>query len=157
MEDGTNLTNSANSIFIGDGARAQANAQRNQIVIGNAAVGNGTNTVTIGSDAITDNYFNGNVDITGEFRVNGAPISGGGGFDPDFGTNNVFVGNGAGENTAPDATGRENTAMGVAALGSNVTGIRNTAIGTEALFSNVSAEGNTAVGNSALINTTGTW
>ena len=150
-EDNSFLTDVANSVFIGNGARSQANGQNNQIVIGAGAIGNGANTVTIGGDAITDNYFNGNVDITGEFRVNGAPISGGGGFDPDFGTNNVFVGNGAGENTAPDATGRENTAMGVAALGSNVTGIRNTAIGTEALFSNVSGDENTAIGNSALI------
>ena len=92
-EDGSHLTDVANSIFIGNNARSQANAQDNQIVIGAGAIGNGANTVTIGSDAITDNYFNGNVDITGEFRVNGAPISGGGGFDPNFGTNNVFVGN----------------------------------------------------------------
>ncbi len=155
-EDDSFLTDVANSVFIGNVARSQANGQNNQIVIGNGAIGNGANTVTIGNDAISSTFLQGTVnatdmDITGTLTVGGEAIipGGGGGTDPNVGTNNVFVGNGAGVNTALDATGRENTAMGVAALGSNVTGIRNTAIGTEALFSNVSSEGNTAVGNSA--------
>ncbi len=49
-EDGSNLTDVANSVFIGNNTRSQANGQNNQIVIGNGAIGNGANTVTIGND-----------------------------------------------------------------------------------------------------------
>ena len=87
-EDGSDLTDVNNSIFIGHNVSSQANGQNNQIVIGNGAVGNGANTVTIGDSNITDNFFNGNVDITGEFRVNGTPISGGG---PITGLTNPLV------------------------------------------------------------------
>ncbi|MDM9632738.1 hypothetical protein [Robiginitalea aurantiaca] len=147
--NGSNLTEVSNSIFIGESTSSSANGQSNEIVIGHNAIGNGTNTVTIGADNIEETYLHGTVFVDGE------PISGGGGSDPNVGTNNVFVGNGAGENTALDPSGRENVAVGVSALGSNVTGIRNTAIGTEALFSNVSGVNNTAMGNSALINNIG--
>jgi hypothetical protein len=50
-----------NSIYIGSDTKAQANNQTNQIVIGHNAIGNGSNTVTIGNSSITNNYFTGNI------------------------------------------------------------------------------------------------
>src|SRR5713101_7631265 len=88
----------------------------------------------------------------------------------NFGTNNTFLGSGAGNftmsgsgNTAAgnsafnlNTTGSDNTATGFGALGSNDSGSRNTATGRTALFSNTSGTENTATGASALYsNTTG--
>ena len=66
----TNTTPSK-SIYIGFATRALANNQTNQIVIGDSAIGNGSNTVTIGNSSVTDNYFTGNVRAN-QFTV-GAP------------------------------------------------------------------------------------
>ena len=52
-----------NSIFIGQNTKANANGESNQIVIGDTAIGNGSNTVTIGNSSITDNYFSGNINL----------------------------------------------------------------------------------------------
>src|SRR5258707_6576272 len=51
----------------------------------------------------------------------------------NFGTNNTFLGSGAGNFTM---SGSSNTATGFGALGGNDTGQRNTANGRTALFSN---------------------
>jgi predicted TIM-barrel enzyme len=55
---------SNNSVFIGANTKAKSNNETNQIVIGHEAIGNGSNTVTIGNSNITDNYFNGKVRAT---------------------------------------------------------------------------------------------
>ena len=69
------------------------------------------------------------------------------------GTDNTFLGVGAGNFTM---AGNENTGIGVGALFSNTTGYENTAIGRFALVSNASGTGNTATGGLALAsNTTG--
>jgi hypothetical protein len=47
------------SIFIGSNTGANADAQTNQIVIGNGAVGNGSNTVTLGNDSVATTYLKG--------------------------------------------------------------------------------------------------
>jgi hypothetical protein len=57
-------TNSSNSIFIGYDTRASADSQANQIVIGHNAIGNGSNTVTIGNSSITNTYLRGTVQLT---------------------------------------------------------------------------------------------
>jgi hypothetical protein len=49
------------SIYIGSYIRPLLNNQTNQIVIGDSAIGNGSNTVTIGNSSVTDNYFTGNI------------------------------------------------------------------------------------------------
>ena len=52
--DGTTANATAkNSVFIGDEAKAEADGQTNQIVIGQGAIGNGANTATIGNTATT--------------------------------------------------------------------------------------------------------
>jgi len=59
-DGGANETGS-NSLFLGAETRANDDGETNQIVIGYGAIGNGSNTVTIGNGSITDNYFKGKV------------------------------------------------------------------------------------------------
>ena len=74
-------------------------------------------------------------------------------FIHNFGTDNTFVGKGAGNFIM---TGDSNSSFGVGALTSNTTGRRNTAVGTFALPFNTTGVRNTAVGALALLfNTTG--
>jgi len=54
---------SNNSIFIGYFTRAKNSNETNQIVIGHEAIGNGSNTVTLGNDSIIKTYLKGNVGI----------------------------------------------------------------------------------------------
>lgn len=61
---GTTLGSYNGSIFIGDGANPQANLQDNQIVIGRNAVGNGSNTTTIGNSSTTATYLRGALNLT---------------------------------------------------------------------------------------------
>jgi hypothetical protein len=71
----------------------------------------------------------------------------------DYGTNNTFLGENAGNFTM---TGNSNTANGAGALNSNTTGNQNTANGAGALYYNTTGSYNTASGYGALrINTTG--
>ncbi len=53
-----------NSVFLGTNTKAQADAQTNQTVIGHNAIGNGSNTVTIGNSSVTGNFFSGNIEST---------------------------------------------------------------------------------------------
>lgn len=57
----TSLTNSNTSIFIGQDSRALADGQSNQIVIGDTAIGEGTNSVVLGNDLITKTILKGSV------------------------------------------------------------------------------------------------
>ena len=54
--DGYNLTNISKSVFLGSSTKAKNNNDVNEIVIGNSAVGNGSNTATIGDASITEFY-----------------------------------------------------------------------------------------------------
>ena len=63
-------TTPENSIFLGALTKSLTVNDTNQVVIGYQAVGNGSNTVTIGNSSITDNYFIGNV------RSNGTILTG---------------------------------------------------------------------------------
>jgi hypothetical protein len=67
-------TTSGTSIFIGRDTKALADGQSNQIVIGYNAVGNGSNTATIGNSSITANYFTGSIN-GGSFVKSGGTSS----------------------------------------------------------------------------------
>ncbi|HVO26807.1 MAG TPA: DNRLRE domain-containing protein [Candidatus Margulisiibacteriota bacterium] len=96
-------------------------------------------------------------------------FKGGSRFLHNFGNDNTFVGENAGNfsmsgglNSAlgrqallANTTGFENTAVGAEALYSNADGGQNTAVGAQALQSNKSGVSNTAVGFEALYNQTG--
>jgi len=67
-------TTSGTSIYIGRDTRANANGGANEIVIGHATTGNGSNTVTIGNSSITANYLQGSVNA-GSFVKSGGTSS----------------------------------------------------------------------------------
>jgi len=52
---GTNQT-SSNSVYVGRSCKPSADGNINEIIIGHSAIGNGTNTATIGDDNVTDFY-----------------------------------------------------------------------------------------------------
>lgn len=77
--DGTTANQTTiNSIYLGYNVESSAANQDNEIAIGYNVEGNGSNTVTIGNPSITDNFFSGDIDITGQYLVNGTPIGSGG-------------------------------------------------------------------------------
>jgi hypothetical protein len=53
------MTGSTASVFLGHNTRGNGNSQSNQIVIGDSAVGNGSNTTTIGNSSTTGTYLAG--------------------------------------------------------------------------------------------------
>lgn len=55
---------SSTSIFIGNDARPDGSIQTNQIVIGYEAIGNGSNTTTIGNTSTTDTYLKGTLNVS---------------------------------------------------------------------------------------------
>jgi hypothetical protein len=61
----TNLTSMSQGVLIGSNVRAGTNTSTNEIAIGYNVVGNGSNTVTIGNNSITANYFKGDINLTG--------------------------------------------------------------------------------------------
>lgn len=65
-----NNTDSTNSVFVGSNTRPLADGQTNQIVIGNGAIGHGSNTVTLGNSSIVTTILRGNVGIGTTSPVN---------------------------------------------------------------------------------------
>jgi hypothetical protein len=62
IADGTTAnTITNNSVFLGAGTRALADNQTNQIVIGHNAIGNGSNTVTLGNTSIVKTILRGTI------------------------------------------------------------------------------------------------
>ena len=59
----TNLTAVDNSVFIGFDTRANGNSQTNQIVIGDTAIGAGSNTATLGNTSIVDTILRGRINL----------------------------------------------------------------------------------------------
>jgi hypothetical protein len=72
---GSNET-SSNSVYIGQDARSSASGNTNEIVIGSAGRGNGSNTVTLGNDSITNTYLKGAVTLTGALNGTSASFTG---------------------------------------------------------------------------------
>jgi hypothetical protein len=83
------LTSASASIFIGFNSRANAVGETNQIVIGNEALGLGSNTVVLGNDSIVTTSLKGNIgigktnpstrlDISGSTTITGSLIVTGG-------------------------------------------------------------------------------
>jgi hypothetical protein len=60
----TPLTITNNSVFLGTSTRALANNETNQIVIGFEAIGNGSNTVTLGNTSIIKTILRGTLNAT---------------------------------------------------------------------------------------------
>lgn len=74
---GTNMTAATESIFIGRDSRANANSETNQVVIGASAVGNGSNTVTIGNSSNVGTFLDTKyVHLVDSYTVGTLPVAG---------------------------------------------------------------------------------
>ena len=71
----TNTTTLNNSMLLGYDTRPKLNNDSNEIVIGNSTVGNGSNTTTIGNASTTDTYIYGNLNVTGQIKLNNSVLS----------------------------------------------------------------------------------
>lgn len=153
------LENSSNSVYIGYESRAASDGTNNEIVIGASAVGQGSNSTTIGTSATTLTRLFGTVWSNGGISAAGSTFSG------DLNVNTLTVGLGGGSvynNTAvgvnalgnPSNTGYDNTAIGFEVLRDNDTGGSNTALGTASLTVLVSGSQNTAIGMASLASIT---
>jgi len=72
----THHENGNNSIFIGDSCRANADSETNQIIIGSGAIGNGSNTVTVGNTSIIKTVLRGNVGVGTVSPTSGLQVAG---------------------------------------------------------------------------------
>jgi uncharacterized delta-60 repeat protein len=103
-------TGATNSVFVGHLTQAKLNNETNQIVIGNNAEGNGSNTVTIGNSDITTTYLKGTLitsgsvaqRVTGSLLVTGSVNIRGGITGSSF--TGSFVGDGSGLTGIPGVT-----------------------------------------------------
>ncbi len=101
---GADLTKVDQAVLIGSNVRTGTNTSTNETVIGYNAIGNGSNTVTIGNNSITANYFKGDINLTG--NVNGGTWSGtviGSSYGGAGTVNGIMKADGAGVVTAIDA------------------------------------------------------
>ena len=64
-------TTASNSVYIGRDTRANIDGGTNEIVIGSAVTGSGSNTVTIGNSSITANYFKGSINGGSFVKIGG--------------------------------------------------------------------------------------
>lgn len=88
------VTTPINSIYIGNGTRAGQTNPTNEIVIGDDAVGNGNNSVSIGNSSTVSNRFYGNINTTN------------GGLNANFGvTGGEFTANSSGMAYYPPSSG----------------------------------------------------
>ncbi len=66
IEDGvTANTTGTNGLFLGFSTKAKSNGNTNEIVIGHNAIGNGSNSVTLGNTSITQTNLRGQIVISG--------------------------------------------------------------------------------------------
>jgi hypothetical protein len=59
-EAGNNITTGTYNTILGYGTTVLTDGVTNSTILGNGAVGYGSNTVTVGNTSVTDNYFSGN-------------------------------------------------------------------------------------------------
>jgi hypothetical protein len=124
-----------------------ANDQATRIADHNSRVG----TLETRATALEANLSGGNLVLAPSTATTGGILKGSNSFIHDFGTDNTFIGLGAGNFSL---TGAANTAIGAYALVSATTGASNSAVGAYALSNNLTGALNTAVGKGALQNNT---
>jgi hypothetical protein len=90
------LYSASQSLYIGTSTKASADGVTNENVIGYAAIGNGSNTMTFGASTITGNFFSGNIVVNNTFGLS-SKTSGGtilNIFKTDA-SNNIIIGSGS--------------------------------------------------------------
>ena len=82
INGGGNLNTLNQSIFIGEDTRASADGNTNEMVFGHNAIGQGSNTVTLGNSSITKTFLRGSVMVNtttdngvDKLQVNGSAIA----------------------------------------------------------------------------------
>lgn len=143
-------TNTAN-ILIGRNTRPSADGTTNEVVLGPYAIGNGSHTLTLGDDNVTDVYIGEAGEATlqvGRIITNGLGgsvfIGEDAGLSDDLTSNsNVRVGNNTGKD---NVTGVQNVSAGISAAYNNIDGNYNTAIGASSQYEPISGDNNTSVG-----------
>ncbi|MBE0643583.1 MAG: tail fiber domain-containing protein [Bacteroidetes bacterium] len=118
-------------------------------ITNDAKVGIGTSTPTQQLE------LTGNLRMAATTATAGVLYRGSDRFLHSYGTDNVFLGAGAGNFTTTDMG--HNVGVGSSAMSSNTTGYQNTALGYRALTNNSTGNSNTAVGNNALSSNTTAW
>jgi hypothetical protein len=135
----TDNTTSDNSIYIGSTAYASQSNGQNEIVIGAATVGHGSNTVTLGNTSITRTILRGSVILAASASI----------FTPtsSFGQS-IFIGSGGGVNSLiiGGTSGLYNYGFGNNALASITYGDSNVAIGFNAMSAAIGSQRNIALG-----------
>ena len=103
--DGGDNETSNKSVYLGYDTRAKNSGDINEIVIGYGARGNGSSTVTLGSDGIANTYLKGNVRLNGDlYDKNGHLFTTGGKFvDGDNANDAVYTGGNVGIGTTSPA------------------------------------------------------
>jgi len=163
INNGSDNTKSDDSIFIGYDTRPLAVSATNEIVIGDSARGNGSNTATIGNDSIIHTYLKGNVNLASgkHFNIDGSVMArtvnttnmflAGGGNDTVTGVNNTGIGY---NSLTVIENGYSNVAVGSQALSFNTSGYSNVAVGALSLQDNITGNFNTSIGAGSLVQNT---
>lgn len=160
---GPNLLTGDDNIIIGDGSGVSYNAaQSSNICIGNIGLGGDDNIIRLGTDGNgagqqTDCYIAGTTHITRNLAMPNTNVGGtigvitfgGAPYIHNYGTNNFFLGDSAGDD-AVTLTGTQNVCLGRGCLQNLTTGNENTAVGDHALLSVSTGSSNVALGSAAL-------
>lgn len=165
---GTLNTLISNSILIGYDARPNASSETNEIVIGYAERGLGSNTTIIGNSSTITTALRGRLllgtttdtglyqlDVVGgDARINGATVG--------KGTSSLALNTAVGVSALSGANVTQggfsnNTAIGYQSMKSNVNGYSNVAVGANSLATNVAGFHNVAIGDGSLTVCTGNY
>jgi hypothetical protein len=70
LADGvTSATSFSSCVYLGNDIRVTSSGVDNEIIIGKSAIGNGSNTVTLGNLSITNTYLRGNINLTDSANI----------------------------------------------------------------------------------------
>src|SRR5438445_382515 len=133
------------------GTPAKASEVNGNFSAVSTAVNDNNSRITALESGAASPNVTGNITLVPSTATAGNILKGTAPFVHNFGTDNTFIGVGAGNFTM---TGAFNTANGFGALQNNTIGGQNTASGGAALFSNTTGSFNTAIGLNAGFNLT---
>ena len=143
------------AVTLSPGSNVTITPSGNTLTIASVSTSSNTPNMAVSRDA-AGSFSAGSLSLAGTLRLPatnsagtaGSLLVGGVRFLHSYGSENTFVGTGAGNRTMTGAG--DNTAVGAYAMPFNTSGESNAALGARALYSNTSGTGNTACGGFAL-------